>query len=144
MTRSGKSHSRRPVSKRTPTWVKYVPEEVEAFVIKLAKEGQTPSRIGVTLRDQYGIPLVKNVTGKSILTILEEADLKPSTPEDLSNLLAKASHLQRHLSENRSDALNRRSLEIIISKIRRTGRYYKRIGRLPDDWKYRAETTYGL
>ena len=75
MTRSGKSHSRRPVSKRTPTWLRYGPEEVEAFVIKLAKEGQTPSRIGVTLRDQHGIPLVKHVTGKSILAILEEANL---------------------------------------------------------------------
>ncbi|MCJ7632075.1 30S ribosomal protein S15 [Candidatus Bathyarchaeota archaeon] len=144
MTRSGKSHSRRPISKRTPTWLRYVPEEVEAFVIKLAKEGQTLSRIGVTLRDQYGIPLVKNVTGKSILAILEEANLKPSTPEDISNLLAKASDLQRHLSKNRSDALNRRSLEIVISKIRSAGRYYKRIGRLPDNWEYRAETTHAL
>ncbi len=144
MTRSGKSHSRRPVSRRTPTWFRYVPEEVEAFVIKLAKEGQTPSSIGVTLRDQYGIPLVKNVTGKSILAILEEANLKPSTPEDLSNLLAKASGLQRHLSKNRSDAVNRRSLEIVISKIRSTGRYYKRIGRLPENWEYRAEMTRGF
>jgi small subunit ribosomal protein S15 len=141
MTRSGKSHSRRPVSKRTPTWLRYGPEEVEAFVIKLAKEGQTPSRIGVTLRDQHGIPLVKHVTGKSILAILKEANLSPSAPEDLNNLLAKANGLQRHLSKNGSDAVNRRSLEIVISKIRSAGRYYKRIGRLPDNWEYRAEMT---
>ncbi|MEM1589111.1 MAG: 30S ribosomal protein S15, partial [Candidatus Bathyarchaeia archaeon] len=35
----GKSHSTRPVSKRPPSWCKYQPEEVEALVIKLAREG---------------------------------------------------------------------------------------------------------
>jgi len=129
------------VSKRVPTWFRYGPEEVEAFVIKLAKEGQTPSRIGVTLRDQYGIPLVKSVTGRSVQEILEEANLRPTIPEDLSKLLAKATALRRHLARNRSDAVNRRSLELLVSKIRRTGRYYKRIGRLPENWEYRTETT---
>lgn len=141
MTRSGKSHSRRPVSKRTPTWFRYGPEEVEAFVIRLAKEGQTSSRIGVTLRDQYGIPLVKSVTGKSINDILDEANLRPSVPEDLTNLLRKANDLQRHLSKNKSDAVNKRSLELLVSKIRRTGRYHKSRGRLPESWEYRPETT---
>lgn len=144
MARSGKSHSRRPVSKRTPTWFRYGPEEVEAFVIKLAKEGKTPSQIGITLRDQYGIPLVKSVTGKSILHILDEANLKPSAPEDLTNLLVKANDLQRHLVKNRSDAVNRRSLELIVSKVRSSGRYYRKIGKLPDNWEYRAETTHSV
>lgn len=142
MTRRGKSHSRRPVSKRPPTWFRYGPEEVEAFVIKLAKDGQTPSQIGVTLRDQYGIPLVKSVTGRSILDILEEANLRPTIPEDLNNLLVKASDLQRHLARNKADAVNRRSLELLVSKIRRTGRYYKRIGKLPENWEYRPETIF--
>jgi len=130
------------VSKRPPTWFRYGPEEVEAFVIKLAKDGQTPSQIGVTLRDQYGIPLVKSVTGRSILDILEEANLRPTIPEDLNNLLVKASDLQRHLARNKADAVNRRSLELLVSKIRRTGRYYKRIGKLPENWEYRPETIF--
>ena len=141
MTRRGRSHSRRPVSKRAPSWFRYGPEEVEAFVIRLAKEGQTPSRIGVTLRDQYGIPLVKSVTGRSIREILEEADLRPTIPEDISNILTKTANLQRHLARNKSDAVNRRSLELLVSKVRRMGRYYKRIGRLPENWEYRPETT---
>ena len=129
------------MSKRAPTWFRYGPEEVEAFVIKLAKEGQSSSRIGVTLRDQYGIPLVKSVTGRSIQEILEEANLKPAVPEDLSNLMAKTANLQRHLARNKTDAVNRRSLELLVSKVRRTGRYYKRKGRLPENWEYRPETT---
>jgi small subunit ribosomal protein S15 len=141
MTRTGKAHSRRPVSKRTPSWLRYGSEEVEAFVIKLAKEGQNSSHIGVTLRDQYGIPLVKAVTGKSILTILSESNMKPSIPEDLSNLITKANGLQRHLAKNHSDAVNKRSLELVVSKVRSAGRYYRNIGKLPENWEYRPEGT---
>lgn len=57
----GSSHSTRPVSKRPPIWCKYKPEEVEALVIKLAKDGNSPSKIGTILRDQHGIPLAKSI-----------------------------------------------------------------------------------
>ena len=127
------------MSRRVPSWCKYGPEEVEAFVVKLAKEGQTPSKIGVTLRDQYGIPLVKSVSGKSIKKILVEADLKPGLPEDLNNLLAKAVNLRRHLAGNRGDAVDRRSMELIVSRIRRTGRYHKAQSNIPENWEYKPE-----
>jgi len=39
--------------------------------MKAAKKGQMPSQIGVVLRDQHGIPLVKSVTGSKILRILK-------------------------------------------------------------------------
>ncbi|MEM2094243.1 MAG: 30S ribosomal protein S15 [Candidatus Bathyarchaeia archaeon] len=137
MTRRGRSHSKRPVSKRAPSWCRYSPEEVEAFVVKLGKEGLTPSKIGVTLRDQYGVPLVKSMTGKSITQILEQAGLKPTIPETLNNLLEKAANLRQHLARNKADAANRRSLELVVSKIRRLGRYYKGKGELPSNWEYR-------
>ena len=127
------------MSRRVPSWCKYGSEEVEAFVVKLSKEGQTPSKIGVTLRDQYGIPLVKSVSGKSIKKILAEADLKPGLPEDLNNLLAKAVNLRRHLARNRADAVDRRSMELIVSRIRRTGRYHKGQSSIPENWEYKPE-----
>jgi len=127
------------VSRRVPAWCKYGPEEIEAFVVKLAKEGQAPSKIGVTLRDQYGVPLVKSVTGKSIKEILAQADLKPTVPEDLNNLLTKAVNLRRHLARNKADAVDRRSMELIVSKIRRIGRYHKGENDLPDNWEYKPE-----
>ena len=83
----GRSHSIRPVSRRPPSWCRYQSEEVEAFVVKLAKEGHSLSRIGTLLRDQYAIPLVKPITGKSISDILGDAGMAPSMPEDLSNLV---------------------------------------------------------
>ena len=136
MTRKGKSRSRRPLSKRPPTWCKYSPEEVEAFVIKLAKEENPPSKIGVILRDQYGIPLVKPIVGKSIKKIIMDGDIEIPVPEDLNNLLQKASSLSRHLNKNRADAVNKRSLELIVSRIRRLAKYYRKKGILPQDWKY--------
>lgn len=139
MTRTGKSRSRRPLSKRPPMWCKYSPEEVEAFVIKLAKEENTPSKIGVILRDQYGIPLVKSIVGKSIKQIILDGGIEIPVPEDLDNLLQKASTLSRHLNKNRSDVLNKRSLQLIVSRIRRLAKYYRRMGTLPKDWKYKPQ-----
>ena len=132
----GKSHSTRPVSKRPPSWCKYQPEEVEALVIKLAKEGNSPSRIGTILRDQYAIPLVKPITGKTITEILKEAELAPTIPEDLGNLLKKAARLAVHLEKNRKDLHNKRALQLIEAKIHKLSKYYKREGILPPNWKY--------
>jgi len=132
----GKSHSTRPVSKRPPSWCKYQPEEVEALVIKLAREGHPPSRIGTILRDQYAIPLVKPLTGKTITQILKEAGLAPSMPEDLGNLLKKAARLSAHLEKHRKDLHNKRALQLVEAKIHKLARYYKREGVLPPNWKY--------
>jgi len=132
----GKSHAVRPVSKRPPSWCKYEPEEVESLVIKLVREGNTPSRIGAILRDQYGIPLTKPITGKSVTHILAEADMALSVPEDIEMLLKKASRLSTHLEKNKMDLANKRSLQIIEAKIHKLSKHYKQKGVLPSDWKY--------
>jgi small subunit ribosomal protein S15 len=136
----GKSHQTRPVSKRTPIWCKYTPEEIESIVIKLAKEGHTTSSIGTILRDQHGIPLTKPIAGKSITQILKDADLAPSIPEDMAVLLKKATSIYVHLEKNKKDAYNKRSLQLIEAKIHKLSKYYKREGVLPLDWKYEAKT----
>ena len=135
----GKSHSIRPVSRRPPSWCKYQPEEVEAFVIKLAKDGHSLSKIGTILRDQYAIPLVKPITGKSLSDILESAGLAPSMPEDLANLIKKAQSLAVHMEKNKKDLHNKRSMQVIEARIYKLSRYYKRKGVLPPKWKYEAK-----
>ena len=135
----GRSHSTRPVSRRPPNWCKYQPEEVEAFVIKLAKDGNSLSQIGTILRDQYAIPLVKPLTGKSISDILEDAGMAPSMPEDLANLIKKAQGLAVHMDKNAKDLHNKRSMQVIEARIHKLSRYYKRKGVLPKNWKYKAK-----
>ncbi len=135
----GKSHSIRPVSRRPPSWAKYQPEEVEAFIIKLVKEGHSLSGIGTILRDQYAIPLSKPITGKSISAILEGAGLAPTMPEDLANLMKKAQSLAVHMDKNKKDLHNKRNMQIIEARIHKLSRYYKREGVLPKNWKYEAK-----
>jgi small subunit ribosomal protein S15 len=135
----GRSHSTRPVSRRPPSWCKYQPEEVEAFVIKLAKEGHSLSSIGTILRDQYAIPLVKPITGKSISDMLEAAGLAPPIPEDLASLIKKAQSLTVHMDKNKKDLHNKRSMQVIEARIHKLSRYYKREGVLPKNWKYKAK-----
>lgn len=104
--------------------------------MKLAKEGKSASEIGETLRDQHGIPLAKAIVGKSVSKILKEADLESALPEDLGNLIRRAARLRRHLEKSGVDAYNRRSLQMIESKIHRLVRYYRETGVLPSDYKY--------
>jgi small subunit ribosomal protein S15 len=134
--KKGSSHSTRPVSKRPPIWCRYQPEEVEAIIVRLAKEGQPASNIGIILRDQYGIPLTKPIMGMSISQILRKAGLAPSLPEDLETLLRKATNLRIHLERNNKDLHNKRSLQLIVTRIRKLAKYYKRKGLLAHDWKY--------
>ena len=89
--RHGKSHSIRPATIQAPSWISQSPKEVEELVVKYAKEGLSPSQIGIKLRDQYAIPLVKPITKKTVAKILEENKLIPEMPEDLDNIVKKGS-----------------------------------------------------
>ena len=136
---SGKSHSIRPVRSGPPKWVRFTREEVELLVEELAKKGYPPSMIGLVLRDQYGIPLVKQIAGKKIVQILKEKNLSPKIPEDLYNLIRKAANIRRHLFEHPKDKRSKRALEEVESKIRKLARYYIDNKVLPLNWKYEPE-----
>ncbi len=136
-SKRGRSGSTRPISKKPPAWCKYEPEEVEALIAKLAKEGNTSSTIGTILRDRYGIPLVKPILGKTINEVLASSGLMSKMPEDLEVLLKKADDLRKHLEKNRKDSVNKRSLALVESRIHRLVRFYKDKGALPVEWEYK-------
>ncbi|HHQ45405.1 MAG TPA: 30S ribosomal protein S15 [Candidatus Altiarchaeales archaeon] len=138
--RGGNSGSKKPYRERAPEWIGLSKAEVEELVVKFAKEGRRPSMIGLILRDQYGVPDVRQVTGKKIAGILEEKGVAPDLPEDLYSLIAKAVKLREHLGKNSRDVHNRRGLHLIESKIRRLTTYYRSSGRIPKDWRYDPET----
>jgi len=137
----GSSQSIRPVSKRPPAWCRYKPEEVEAMVIKLAKEGYPVSMIGAILRDRHSVPLTRSITGRRITQILKDAGLAPPLPEDFEILLKKAARLRLHLEKNKKDLYNKRALQIVEARIRKLSTYHKRRGVLPPDWKYEAQAS---
>ena len=134
----GKSHSIRPLNPKAPSWIKQDGKEIEELIVKYAKDDLAASQIGIKLRDQHSIPLVKPIIKKTISQVLEENDLNGDLPEDLDNIVKKAIGLQKHLKSNKKDNRNRRSLELIEAKVHRLSVYYKKIGRIPKNWKYKS------
>jgi len=134
----GKSHSIRPIDPKKPDWVKQSNEEIEGLIIKYAKEGMTTSQIGMKLRDQHAIPLVKPIINKGIKEVLIENKLNSEIPEDLNNIVMKAVNLQKHLKENRSDNRNTRALELVEAKVHRLSTHYKKTGEIDQKWKYKS------
>jgi small subunit ribosomal protein S15 len=131
--------SKKPLRKEPPKWLKIKKEEVEKLVIELAKRRYSSAKIGTILRDSYGIPDVKLVTGKSISQIMKEAGVYPELPEDLLFLLKRAVKLREHLAKHKKDKHSKRGLEILESRIRRLAKYYIKEGILPKDWSYDPE-----
>ena len=135
----GSSHSIRPMESGAPKWVKASSEEVESTIIDLAKKGVPQSQIGVMLRDQYGVPLTKQVTGKKLGKVLSDRKAAPELPEDVLNLIKHARSIRAHLEEHPKDMSSKHGLQMLESKIIRLAKYYIASGRLPRGWKYSPE-----
>lgn len=138
--RKGKSASTRPIRTEPPEWCKISTEEVTSIILDLWKQGVSTAEIGMTLRDRYGVPDAKLITGKKITAILKENNVALNVPEDLTNLIVKALRLRKHLSINKKDVHNKRALNLTESKIRRLVKYYQQEKVLPRDWFYKPET----
>ena len=136
----GKSGSRKPMNKAAPDWVEMKPDEIEDKIIELAREGLNATAIGLILRDQYGIPSVRNICKKTISQILEDRGIKVEYPDDILNLIKKAVRMRKHINNNKRDTHNKTKLIHVESKIRRLARYYVKKGKLPEDWKYDPDT----
>ncbi|WP_292459868.1 30S ribosomal protein S15 [Methanothermococcus sp.] len=136
----GSSGSKKPLRTEPPKWVNLTVEEIENKIVEMAKEGKQSALIGTILRDSYGVPDVKLITGKSISQIMKENNVYPEIPEDLLNLMKRAINLRNHLEQNPRDIHSRRGLQLIESKIRRLVKYYRNTKVLPAKWRYSPET----
>ncbi len=135
----GKHGSKKPAKKTAPAWIRYKPKEVELLIAKLAKDGKPTSQIGLLLRDAYGIPNVPALCGKPISAILKEKKLLTEVPEDLTALFKKYMAVKKHMESNKHDQTAKRGILLTESKINRLIKYYKRVGRVPETWKFSAE-----
>ena len=120
--------------------IEYDAKEIEKAVIELANSGQTPSEIGMTLRDQYGVPDTKKLTGMKLEGILSKHGLQGDMPRDLLNLIRRSVVLQKHMEQNRKDQTAKRGYTLTVSKIRRLTEYYHGKGRLDKAWRYTPQT----
>ena len=137
--KKGKHGSKKPAKKNVPSWILYDAKKAELLIAKLAKEGKTPSQIGLMLRDTYGIPSIYSLCGKRINGILKEKKLAGEIPEDLTALFRRYASIKKHIETNKHDRTAERGLGLTESKINRLAKYYKRTGRLPETWKFDSE-----
>jgi len=141
--RRGSSGSDKPAADDSPEWSDVDADAIEARVVELAEQGQDPSVIGITLRDEgvKGVPIpdVKLATGKKVTEILAAHDAAPELPSDLKHLFARAVRLREHMDDNGQDYQNKRALQNTESKIRRLVNYY-RGDELDETFTYTYET----
>ncbi|MCL4340541.1 MAG: 30S ribosomal protein S15 [Candidatus Thermoplasmatota archaeon] len=130
----GKSKSRKIYSSEKPNWIQFSNDEVIKMIVDMKKAGSTSSAIGIKLRDQYGIPSTRAVLGKKVNQVLAEAGIKDQVPEDLLNLIRRYQSASRHIELNPKDYSNKRGQMLIMSKILRLVKYYKREGKLAPEW----------
>ncbi len=109
-------------------------KKIFEVIEKLAKEGISKSKIGLILRDSYGVPKSKFI-GKKIGVTLKEKGMESDIPEDFSDLLKRSDELRRHLDKNKQDKSAKRGLQIVESKIKKLSYYYKKKKIIPESWK---------
>ena len=134
----GRAGSHRPYPLTKPAWVTVSKDELVGQAVQLSKTGLSAAQVGLTLRDGFGVPSARSVTGKRLGALLKESGVAPEIPDDLQALLKRVVHLQRHLETHPKDLSNRRGLTLMESRIRRLARYYRQRKRIPDTWRYTA------
>jgi len=83
-----------------PSWVKMKPAELEKLVVELARKGEGPAKIGLILRDKYGVPKAR-VFGKKIGQILRENKINYKSDSEIVN--DRVENLKRHIIKNKRD-----------------------------------------
>ena len=95
----GMSSTTLPYKRRAPSWIKLKPEDLSEQFYKLARKGITPSSIGVTFGDSFGVAQLKMFTSIKFLRFLKKKGLAPFIPEDLYFLVEKDVSMQLSIEE---------------------------------------------
>tara|TARA_Y100000310_G_scaffold316947_1_gene369241 strand:- start:844 stop:1197 length:354 start_codon:yes stop_codon:yes gene_type:complete len=105
-----------------PTWVKIKEPELKKIIAELA-EKNSPSKIGIILRDQYGIPTTK-IFGKKLNAYLKELGVEKK--ETLENAEKKLNAIKEHLKKNITDKKAKHKLQKSQSHLNVLKKYYNK------------------
>ena len=106
-----------------PVWLKYTEDEVKKIILDLAEKGMTSEKIGLQLRDRYGIPKTKIYNIKIGQILKENNKFKEPTELNLDEKLIK---IQEHYKKNKQDKKAERALIITKAKLKKTKDYLKK------------------
>jgi small subunit ribosomal protein S15 len=110
-------------SKTKTPWLKLSEEEIKKIIAELMQKEQQPAKIGIILRDQYGVPTTK-VYGKKLLKIMKE--LGYNVQIELKNKEKKVERMKEHLKENITDKKTKHKLQKAQSNLNIVRKYWKK------------------
>jgi small subunit ribosomal protein S15 len=137
--KKGKSGTKRPKSTVAPSWSSVKIAELKENILKMAREGVPPAKIGIVMRDQHAIPNLRAHLGMSLKAFLKKENALGEYPEDLLILIKKAVRMTNHLKATKNDTTNGVKLLHVESKIQRLAKYYSSKGMIPSGWRYDRE-----
>jgi small subunit ribosomal protein S15 len=122
-----------------PEWLNVNENEIKELIADLIRKKTSLSDIGMILRDEYGIPEVRLVTGKGLKDTVLDMGMTLDLPDDIRDLMVKALNIRDHLERNRKDMRAKRDLFVTESRIRSLSAYYIKKDALPTNWRYSAQ-----
>jgi len=103
-----------------PTWLKMKEPELKKTIAELA-EKHSPSKVGMILRDQYGVPTTR-IYGKKLKAYLKELGIERN--EDLENAEKKVEKMKEHLKNNITDRNSKHKFQKAQARLNITRRYF--------------------
>jgi small subunit ribosomal protein S15 len=97
-------------------WTKIKPSEAEKIIVDLARQGESPEKIGLILRDQHGLPKAK-LLGLKIKKVLEKNKL--GVDSEKKNIQTKIESLNKHSLKNKHDYTAIRKAVMYSARINR-------------------------
>jgi ribosomal protein S15P/S13E len=105
--------------RKKPVWLKLSEEELKKITEELKAKGCTNEKIGLILRDQYGIPTTAIYEKKlALVTGLRKDDLK--------NLQKRLEEVRKHYQKNKQDKIAKWKIIEVTSKINKLESYYSK------------------
>ena len=95
-------------------------EDITKIVVELAKTEKSPAKIGLILKEKYGVEKAK-ILGKKITQILKENNVEYD--DDLAIINQKIAVLEKHWKNNKQDKRSNRELVKFIGLRKKLMKY---------------------
>ena len=105
-----------------PVWLKMTEKELQKVIAELSQK-HPPAKIGIILRDQYGVPTTR-LYGKKLSEYLKEAGIE--NKQDLESAERKVDRLKEHLKNNVTDRKAKHKLQKAQSRLNIVKKYFSR------------------
>jgi len=105
-----------------PVWLKMKEDDLKKIIAELAQKN-SPSQIGMILRDQYGVPTAR-IFGKKLSSYLKEAGIE--TNAELENARKKLEKLRMHLKKHITDKKAKHKIQKAQSRVKILTEYFEK------------------